>query len=279
MQILARILGRIPLNTAARLVAFRYNMSPPGGTSVNSPDATDTDCGVLFSFGLLADVHYADVADGFNYSKSRMRYYRNSLSLLSDAVRHWNNRRDVSFVLQLGDLIDGCNKGTGTSEISLQKTLDICAEFNGPFYHIWGNHELYNFTKDQLAKTPLNSSREYSLTTIADNSREAPNSDGICNYYHFSPMRGFRIVAIDTYDVGVLGCEQTSSQFAEAERLLASKNPNEDKNSHVGLPGLDARFVMYNGGVGPKQLQWLRGVLRAAHGAKEKVLIIGRFRN
>ena len=279
MNILLRILGRLRPTSAARLVAFRYNMSPPDGTSVNSPEATYTDCGVLLSFGLLADVHYADVPDGFNYSKTRMRYYRNSLSLLSDAVRHWNNRRDVSFVLQLGDLIDGCNKGTGTSEISLQKTLDICAKFNGPFYHIWGNHELYNFTKDQLAETPLNSSREDSSTRIADNSREAPKSDGICNYYHFSPMRGFRIVAIDTYDVGVLGCEPTSSQFAAAERLLASKNPNEDKNSHVGLPGMDARFVMYNGGVGPKQLRWLREVIGAAHVAKEKVLIIGRFPN
>ena len=279
MRIPATIFGRIPLTTAARLLAFRCNMSPPGGTSVNSPVATGTDCGVLFSFGLLADVHYADVSDGFNYSKTRMRYYRNSLSLLSDAVRHWNNRRDVSFVLQLGDLIDGCNKGKGASEVSLQTTLDICAKFNGPFYHIWGNHELYNFTKDQLAETPLNSSRDVSLTSIVDNSREAPISDGVCNYYHFSPMRGFRIVAIDTYDVGVLGGEPTRRQFVEAERLLASKNPNEDKNSHVGLPGLDARFVMYNGGVGPKQLQWLREVIGAAHVAKEKVLIIGMFGN
>ena len=93
---------------------------------------------------------------------------------------------------------------------------------------------------------------------------------------HFSPMGGFRIVAIDTYDVSVLGREPTSSQFAEADKLYLSKNPNDDKNSYVGTQGLDARFLMYNGGVGQKQLQWLREVLESASNAQEKVLIMGR---
>ena len=158
----------------------------------------------------------------------------------------------------------------------MQNTLDICANFNGPFYHIWGNHELYNFTKDQLAESPLNSSIEHSLANNGDKSEEPSNSENICNYYHFCPMGGFRIVAIDTYDVSVLGCEPTSSQFAEAEQLYLSKNPNDDKNSYVGTQGLDARFLMYNGGVGQKQLQWLREVLESASNAQEKVLIMGR---
>ena len=194
-------------------------MSPPDDTTpsrVNSLCARDTEIPPLFSFGILSDVHYVDKDDGHNYTKTRVRYYRNSLSLLSDAVRHWNNRRDVSFAIQLGDLIDGCNNGRGTSDVALQKTLDICAEFNGPFYHIWGNHELYNFTRNQLAETPLNSS----LANNGDKSEEPSKSDHICNYYHFSPVRGFRIVVIDMYDVSVLWCEPTSPQFVEADKLF-----------------------------------------------------------
>ena len=172
-------------------------MSPPDETThsrVNSLCVTDTEC-PLFSFGVLSDVHYVDKDNGFNYTKTRVRYYRNSLSLLSDAVQHWNNRHDVSFAVQLGDLIDGGNKGKGTSDVSLQKTLDICANFNGPFYHIWGNHELYNFTKDQLAESPLNSSIEHSLANNGDKSEEPSNSENISNYYHFSPIwRGAHIL-------------------------------------------------------------------------------------
>ena len=277
MKIWVKVFGLqrqcVTLN-AARLSTFHHTMSPPDGASVNSPCTTDGR--ILVSFGIIADVHYADIANGSNFAKTRMRYYRNSLSLLSDAIRHWNDRSDVSFVLQLGDLIDGHNKRNGTSDIALQKTLGVCAQFNGPTYHIWGNHELYNFTRRQLAESQLNSSRKHPEINIDENSHATTDSEQPCNYYHFSPAHGFRIVVIDTYDVGKLGYESTCPQFVAAERLLASKNPNEDKNSPVGLHGLDARFVEYNGGLGQKQLQWLRQVLHTADTAHEKVFIVGR---
>ena len=114
--------------------------------------------------------------------------------------------------------------------------------------------------------------------TDIDATSNGPSDSPHSNYYHFSPMSGFRVVVIDTYDVGALGYEATSTdpRLAEATRILAERNPNTDKNSPLGMQGLDTRFVKYNGGVGQKQLQWLRRVLREANTAREKVLIAGK---
>ncbi|KAK2182872.1 hypothetical protein NP493_331g01028 [Ridgeia piscesae] len=147
-------------------------------------------------------------------------------------------------------------------------------------YHVWGNHELYNYTKRELAESQLNSSRDHQETdTDIDATSNGPSDSPHSNYYHFSPMSGFRVAVIDTYDVGALGYEATSTdpRLAEATRILAERNPNTDKNSPLGMQGLDTRFVKYNGGVGQKQLQWLRRVLREANTAREKVLIAGHI--
>ena len=165
MRILSKVFGLkiVKINTT-RVRPFRHIMSPPNGTSADSQ--LDPDNGVVFTFGLIADVQYADIADGHDFSKTRQRYYRNAISQLSDAVRHWHARRDVAFVLQLGDLIDGQNRIHGESDAALKKTLDVCAQFDGPMCHIWGNHELYNYTKQELAESQLNSSRDHQETVI-----------------------------------------------------------------------------------------------------------------
>ena len=133
-------------------------------------------------------------------------------------------------------------------------------------------------------KVNLNNSTFQLLThsiqrdTAIDATSNGPSDSPHCNYYHFSPTSGFRVVVIDTYDVGALGYEATSTdpRLAEATRILAEKNPNTDKNSPLGMHGLDTRFVKYNGAVGRRQLQWLRRVLREANTAREKVLIAGK---
>ncbi|MGK0301143.1 MAG: manganese-dependent ADP-ribose/CDP-alcohol diphosphatase, partial [Planctomycetota bacterium] len=53
----------------------------------------------LFSFGVLADVQYADK------DRSGARYYRTSLDRLTSCVKDLN-QRDLAFVMQLGDFID-----------------------------------------------------------------------------------------------------------------------------------------------------------------------------
>ena len=70
---------------------------------------------ILFSFGLIADVQYADIENAnreimLEKKYTRTRYYRNSLHLLREAVADWNSQElKPAFVLQLGDLFDANN--------------------------------------------------------------------------------------------------------------------------------------------------------------------------
>ncbi len=87
----------------------------------------------LFSFGMIADVQYADLDDGYNYTKTRKRFYRNSINLLCEAIQTWNHMTPKpAFMLQLGDLIDGKNnEHEGMSQASWDKTLTEIEKFNG----------------------------------------------------------------------------------------------------------------------------------------------------
>ncbi|KAI4803373.1 hypothetical protein KUCAC02_006922 [Chaenocephalus aceratus] len=92
----------------------------------------------LFTFGVIADIQYADLEDGFNYSRTRKRFYRSSLQLLKNAQRSWaESAVRPEFILQLGDIIDGFNKGHGASERALDTVL---REFSVPaeVHHVWG---------------------------------------------------------------------------------------------------------------------------------------------
>ena len=71
---------------------------------------------ILFSFGLIADVQYADIENATREIMpekkcTRTRYYRNSLRLLREAVADWNSQElKPAFVIQLGDLFDANNQ-------------------------------------------------------------------------------------------------------------------------------------------------------------------------
>ena len=40
-------------------------------------------------FGVITDIQYANVDDGISYDGKRVRYYRNSLNLVHEAVNNW----------------------------------------------------------------------------------------------------------------------------------------------------------------------------------------------
>eukprot|EP00287_Rhodomonas_sp_CCMP768_P009590 CAMPEP_0196742384 /NCGR_PEP_ID=MMETSP1091-20130531/46442_1 /TAXON_ID=302021 /ORGANISM="Rhodomonas sp., Strain CCMP768" /LENGTH=201 /DNA_ID=CAMNT_0042088411 /DNA_START=247 /DNA_END=849 /DNA_ORIENTATION=- len=143
----------------------------------------------LFSFGIIADVQYADAADGSDFAKTVVRRYRQSLRLLRGAVTSWNRRKHspISFIAQLGDLVDGCNAGLGQSVQAMDAVLNElgrskCKEI----YHLIGNHELYNFDRSTLDKL-LNTSR-----------------DGK-SYYAFRPVPGWKFLVLDAYDISTAG--------------------------------------------------------------------------
>ena len=98
----------------------------------------------IVSFGLIADIQYADNEDRWNYTKTHLRRYRNSLKLVDEACNYWlNGKYSISFILQLGDLIDGICFTNKTSVNDLNTALESFKKnFKSlPIYHIWGNHE------------------------------------------------------------------------------------------------------------------------------------------
>lgn len=218
---------------------------------------------MLLTLGLIADIQYADIEDGFNFAGTQRRYYRRSLKLLKKAVEEWKENK-VSFVIDLGDTIDGKNMETQSSNSALQKVLDLFDSCQVPVYHIWGNHEFYNFSQEFLGKSTSMNPRY--LTGCFD--------DNLCLYTHFSPCKQLRLVLLDSYDVSVLGRSSDSSSYMEASKILL-KNPNEDKNSPNGLIGSRQRFVMFNGGISKEQLQWLDNLLEKSDKDGEDVLIFG----
>ncbi|KAM0047000.1 putative hydrolase [Helianthus debilis subsp. tardiflorus] len=128
----------------------------------------------LFSFGVITDVQYAaDIPDGRSFL-GVPRYYRNNILVLQKAVQNWNNHQNISFSLNLGDIVDGfCPK-----DQSLEAVKEVVKEFdkfNGRVYHMIGNHCLYNLPRSKLL--PLMS---------------FPNVERA--YYDFSPIPEYRFV-------------------------------------------------------------------------------------
>ena len=225
---------------------------------------------VHLSFGLIADIQYADVDDGTNYAKTRRRYYRAALRSLERTISTWkNSHHNLAFVLQFGDLIDGVNirrNGKDASTVALKTALAPFKQLACPTYHMIGNHDLYNLTRTECLASELHSNN-------------LPGAEGVEGALYFSVEvhPRLRLVVLDSYDVGVLGFKDCTDHphYLEAEDILEQNNPNSEKNSAIGLKGVDKRFVAYNGGIGKQQLAWLDDQLTDADSKRQNVLICG----
>ena len=204
-----------------------FKWSKAGVVLLKNRMATETmkDCEPpLFTFGIIADIQYADIDDGFNFKQTRKRYYRNSLRLLQKANEGWNVEQvKPSFILQLGDIIDGFNKKFDASQCALDRVM---REFNHSpaVHHVWGNHEFYNFTRGVLFSSVLNTKSNQDRVSDPDEFYA----------YHFSPTPNFRFVVLDAYDLSVIGREQASEKYKQSLKLLKEHNNKEDLNHPPG---------------------------------------------
>ena len=79
-----------------------------------------------FSFGVIADVQWADDEDGYNYDRSVVRRYRGAFRTLERAVEWWRSLPESpAFIAQLGDLLDGINVKLGQSTPALEAALSV----------------------------------------------------------------------------------------------------------------------------------------------------------
>lgn len=172
----------------------------------------------LFSFALITDVQFADIENGYSYDKTRRRFYRNSIRLLTDAVKEWNQMSpSPAFLIQLGDLIDGKNnKHEGMSVSSWQKCVDALSTFHGPIYHVFGNHDFYNFTHSEFAEMLPG-------MTLQNNGP----LDHARLRYTFSPHEKYMFTVLDTYEVSMLGYNKDEEEFLTGRDILLAVNKNK----------------------------------------------------
>lgn len=231
---------------------------------MNSQKETVSPC---LAFGAIADIQYADTDDGYNFSMTSLRYYRTALTMLDIAVDKWNNDKlkKPQFVLQLGDIIDGKNKGLGISDTSLATVVKSFSEFSGPVYHIWGNHEFYNFSREALLSSAIFSGQFQDCIEVKGKT-----------YYASIPHPKLRILALDTYEVSLLASVRGTDEYALAVEIMKN-NQNEDKNSSDGMQGIQRRLVQYNGGLSQDQVAWIKLNLEEAKCLQQNVILMGRF--
>lgn len=230
----------------------------------------------LISIGVIADIQHAPIPDGHSFSGTP-RYYRHALRVAGIAAKHFEKSK-VDLVLNLGDIIDGkCTteniRNTENTVVpinnveaieaveNVNKALNVYT--NGPILHTYGNHELYNLSREVIGKM-LN------IPFVLE------SDDDLVGYRSYVKNK-IRFVVLDTYDICMMGrCPNTSHKRKQAEQILAKNNPNypENENSPQFLKGLDMRFVAFNGGVGNTQLSWLRETLTNSRRNGERVIVM-----
>lgn len=125
--------------------------------------------------GLITDLHYADRTP----PTGNTRFYNESLNKLSECVNVMNHQK-VDFLIQLGDFKDQDEVPHEETTLKyLSKIENEFSRFNGPFFHVLGNHDHDSISKQQFLEAVSNWGFEEAL-----------------NYYSFN-MNGFHFIVLD----------------------------------------------------------------------------------
>jgi predicted phosphodiesterase len=110
-------------------------------------------------FGIVTDCHYADANTAEN------RFYRESLAKLAECVALLSAQK-VDFLIEIGDFKDQGQPPVEQKSLSyLQAVEKVFQGFDGPTYHVLGNHDMDSISKKQflsrVENTNINSDRSY----------------------------------------------------------------------------------------------------------------------
>jgi manganese-dependent ADP-ribose/CDP-alcohol diphosphatase len=277
---------------------------PPRG-----PASTDLFGPLVARVGVISDVqHAAGVPDGKSFH-GVPRFYADALKGAQRAGRAFRRQR-VRAVIHLGDTVDGQHaaRGVGSSEDALRSVVEALvgrggAEAEGeededededdgeggdadvddgarrpsrrrppPLLQVTSNHDIYNFGADRRR-----------LNALLGISAPAGEQHDGASYYSFALADGWRAVALDAYDVSLVGRAPGDPRHALAAETLRARNPNgsdarpQGWDSPEGLKGVARRFVRFGGGAGEAQVAWLRAELAGARAAGERVLLLSHL--
>ncbi len=253
--------------------SFSITTGPVRASSVNTfmcRQDTTPSTNPKFTIGLLADIQYAPIPDGFSYG-GKPRYYRHALQVAKVAAQHFQDER-VPLVVNLGDIVDGkCQEIQSDSGVTVDPghaavshVMDALSAYqHGPILHAYGNHCLYNLDRPSLQ------------TKLGIPFVQEPCGDWVGYFSHC--FQRYRFIVIDSYDIAKhRRCKTTSQKYQQAVNILSENNPNypHAENSPEGLEDLDMRFVAFNGAVGPLQLEWLKQQLQECRENEETAVIL-----
>lgn len=145
----------------------------------------------------------------------------------------------------------------------MQRVLSAFALLESiPSYSVVGNHELYNFNREQLCTSGLNVTGTSGRT------------------YHVVSIRDWDLIFLDAFDVSLCGHEETHPRYQEALELIRANNPRIDMlladpnlSWSEGLPEGQEHWVPHNGGVSAEQLSFLRASLEESRATQRSAVI------
>lgn len=184
-----------------------------------------------FSFGVIADVQYCECVP------LGTRFYSNSLNKLAESIKELN-AKDMSFVIQLGDLID-------RDMDSYEPVLSIFNQIKTEKHHVLGNHD-YNVNEKKKESVP----EEIGL---------------VSKYYEFG-SNGWRMIVLDGNDLSFYTPKESIERIEETDKLFQRIKDRGAINAHD-----------WNGGLGSQQIFWLKDILKQSSLSGEKVLVFCHF--
>ena len=208
----------------------------------------------LFRFGIINATSYADLEDTHSTS------HRRGLDVLRRAIESWRVHGPLAFVAHTGNVLSTENLASQSQLASLAIYQDAVRRSDCTQWHVLpGSQDLRCLGADGVVMITPNA--------------PTPATD---RYYAFSPIKGWRVIILDAFDVSLIAHAAGSENHAAAASLLAQHNPTpaDAADPLKGLVGTARRWSPFGGGLSNAQMAWLSAQLDAAKAANESVIIL-----
>lgn len=111
---------------------------------------------LISRFGFVTDVHYCVAPVRRIPSEDSIRVYRDALAKLRQATDLFNVS-DLDFAIELGDFKDCNDDGDREGTLRYLRTVESAfARFNGPRYHVAGNHDFDKISFEDVLSNEIN---------------------------------------------------------------------------------------------------------------------------
>lgn len=102
------------------------------------------------SFGWVTDIHYAQAKVKWD------RYFAESKEKLSEAILLYN-QLNLDFAIETGDFKDENAVPDKNKTLKYLRDIEaVFSQFNGPRYHVLGNHDVDSLSKEEFQKEIIN---------------------------------------------------------------------------------------------------------------------------